>query len=290
MRNHNIDFHCYADDTQLYVPIKPGHMDTGNIQACLSDLRMWMSQNFLQLNDSKSELMIFTPYSPNAELTGNLTSSLGTLSNNHKMKVRNLGVIFDPELSFDHQVTKVVQCCFIQLRQLAKVRPFLTTPDLEKVIHAFISSRLDYCNALYSGISKHNIHRLQLIQNAAARLLTRTKRTDHITPVLAALHWLPVRFRIDFKIALFVFKALHGQAPVYICNLLTPYKPDRRLRSNSKALLEVPKSRLVTKGDRAFAVQAPRLWNSLPEHVRLANSLSSFKSHLKTYFYRMAFS
>ena len=97
-----------------------------------------MSQNFLQLNDSKSELMIFTPYSPNTEITANLMSSLGTLASNQKMKVRNLGVIFDPELSFDHQVTKVVQCCFIQLRQLAKVRPFLTTPDLEKVIHAFI--------------------------------------------------------------------------------------------------------------------------------------------------------
>ncbi len=99
--------------------------------------------------------------------------------------------------SFDAQGTKVVQSCFVQLRHLNKVR-FSSPADLEKVIHAFISSRLDYCKALYSGISRQNIETLQLIQNAAARLLTRTKRSNQVTPVLAALHWLGVNFRTDF--------------------------------------------------------------------------------------------
>ncbi len=94
--------------------------------------------------------------------------------------------------------------------------------DLEKVICAFISSRLDYCNAFYSDISKRNLQRLQLIQNAAARLLTRTKKRDQITQIFAPLHWLPVSFRIYFKILLLVFKALKGQAPVYICDLMVP--------------------------------------------------------------------
>ncbi|KAF7649266.1 hypothetical protein LDENG_00144190, partial [Lucifuga dentata] len=156
-------------------------------------------------------------------------------------------------------------------------------------VHAFISSRLDYCNALYSGISKRNIHRLQLIQNAAAQVLTQSRRSDHITPVLAALHWLPVSFRIDFKILLLVFKALHNQAAAYICDLLTFYKPDGSLRSSDRNLLVVPKSHLVTKGNRASAIRAPRLWNSLPEDLRLAHSVSSFKTGLKTYFYPMAF-
>ena len=107
--------------------------------------------------------------------------------------------------------------------------------------------------------------RLQLIQNAAAWFLTCTKRCDHITLILAALHWLPVSFRIYFKILLLLFKALNGQAPAYICDLLTPFEPNRHLRSFSRALLMVAKSRLVTKGDRdrAFAVHPPRLLNSL---------------------------
>ncbi len=129
-----------------------------------------------------------------------------------------------------------------------------------------------------------------MIQNSAARLLTHTKKRDHITPILASLHCLPVSFRIDFKILLLVFKALKSQAPVYICDLLIPYEPDHCLRSSGRALLLVPKSRLFTKGDRAFAIRAPKLWNSLPGDIRHATTVSSFKSLLKTHFYRMAFS
>ena len=169
-----------------------------------------IAENFLQLNDSKSDIVIMSPSSPSTSIITNLSSSLGTLSNNVQKEAWNLGVIFDSELSFDTRVTKVVQSCFAQLRLLTKIRSFLSSADLEKVNHAFISTRLDYCNTLYSGISRRNIQRLQLIQNAAARFLTCTKRCDHITPILAALHWLPVSFRIDFKILLLVFKALNG--------------------------------------------------------------------------------
>ena len=149
--------------------------------------------------------------------------------------------------------------------------------------------RLDFCNALYSGISKGAIHRLQLVQNAAARLITGTRRSEHITPALAALHWLPVIYRIDFKILLLTFKALNGLAPQYLSELVQPYVPVRQLRSSNLALLEVPNSNMVTKGDRAFAVRAPTLWNCLPVELRLSGSIAIFKSNLKTYFYRKAF-
>ncbi len=188
MCSYDIEFHCYADDTQLYVPVKSGTIDTSHIMSCLIDIKNWMSKNVLQLNDSKSEVLIITPCGPSSASINNLSSSLGALSNSVRKEARN----------FDDQVTKVVQSCFAQLRQLTKIKLFLSFADLEKVIHAFISSRLDYCNALYSGISKRNLQRFQLIQNAAPRLLTHTKKSDHITPILAALHWLPVSFRIDF--------------------------------------------------------------------------------------------
>ncbi len=245
---------------------------------------------FWKLNDSKSEDLIFTPCVPSSASIKYLSSSLGVLSNNVRKEARNLGVVFDSELSFDVQVTKMVQSCFAQLRKLTKIKSFLSLADLEKDINAFISSRLDYCNVLYSGISKRNLQRLQLIQNAAARLLTRTKKRDHITPIIAALDWLPVSFRIDFNILLLVFKTLKGQAPVYICDLLILHEPDRCLRSSGRALLMVPKSQLVTKGDRVFAIRAPTLWNSLPGDIRNATTVSSFKSLLKTHFYHMAFS
>ena len=119
---------------------------------------------------------------------------------------RTLAVILDSILSFEKQIN-IVQSCFYQLRSISKIRSFLLQTDLEKVIHAFISSWLDYYNILYSGLSKKAISRLQLVQNAAAWLLTNTRRQENVSPVLTSLQWLPVSFRIDFKILLITFKA-----------------------------------------------------------------------------------
>ncbi len=123
----------------------------------------------------------------------------------------------------------MVKGSFFHLRSIAKLKQFLPHKDLETVIHAFLTSRLDYCNSLYCGLPQTVIFRLQIVQNAAARLLTGTKKRDHISPILASLHWLPVNFRIDFKIAVFVYKALSGLAPKYISDLLIPYSPQRAL-------------------------------------------------------------
>ena len=286
VRHHNVSFHCYADDTQIYLPLRPG--DPGSLAAilnCLKDINSWMAQNFLQLNNTKTEIILFTP--PNN--ISHYQQALGPLSVNIKPTARNLGVHFDSDLTFIPHINKLVQSCFYHLRSISKIKHMLTPPDLEKVIHALIFSRLDYCNSLLSGINQKSLSRLQLVQNSAARLLTGFNRHQHITPILASLHWLPVCFRIDFKILLITFKARSGLAPSYIADILIPYEPARSLRSSGGALLTVPKSRLKTKGDRAFATRAPRLWNALPEEIRLAGSVDSFKSLLKTHFYRCAF-
>lgn len=286
IRKHNIHFHCYADDTQLYLPLNTSNPNClASLKACLADLQNWMSANFLQLNSNKSEILLFGPLTSRSQLH----NCLDSMSANVTPIAKNLGVLLDSDLRLEAQVKTVVRTCFFHIRNIHRIRPILSTPNLHKVVNALISSRLDYCNALYSTLNKGSIYRLQLVQNAATRLITGTRRSEHITPVLAALHWLPVTFRIDFKILLLTFKALNGLAPQYLTDLLDPHIPVRRLRSSGAALLDVPTSRLVTKGDRAFAVRAPTLWNSLPLDIRVANSIGIFKTKLKTHFYRKAF-
>lgn len=133
------------------------------------------------------------------------------------------------------------------------------------------------------------LRRLQLVQNAAARLLTNTCKREHITPILSSLHWLPVSFRVDFKILLFVFKALNGLAPPYITEMLTLRQSNRALRSTNQLLLEVPRTRYRLWGDRAFSVAGPSLWNKLPADIRTITDLGLFKAKLKTYLFRLAF-
>ncbi len=145
---------------------------------------------------------------------------------------------------------------------------------------------IDYCNALLAGASKATLNKLQVVQNSAARILTRTRMRDHITPVLESLHWLPVSFRVDFKILMLTYKALHGLAPQYLSELLIPYTPTRDLRSSETGLLTVPLTRLRSMGDRAFSSLAPKLWNSLPIEIRQAKTISTFKSRLKTHFFK----
>ncbi len=188
--SHKVSYHIYADDTQLYFPLKSGSDSVSSLLACLEDIKNWMENNFLQLNQNKTEVILFGP----SHLLQNLRPTLGPLEDNICEKVKNLGVIFDPELKFDKQINSVVRTSFLQLRGLRKLKSFLSFNDLEVVIHAFISIRLDYCNSLYAGINQFSLSRLQLVQNAAARFLTGTKKREPLTPVLASLHWLPVKF------------------------------------------------------------------------------------------------
>ncbi len=138
--------------------------------------------------------------------------------------VKNLGVILDSILSFENHISNVTKTAFFHPRNIAKLRNMLPVSDAEKLVHAFMTSRLDYCNVLLGGCPASSINKLQIVQNAAARVLTRSRKYDHITPILESLHWLPIKFRISNKILLLTYRALNGLAPVYLTSLLSRYK------------------------------------------------------------------
>ncbi len=132
-------------------------------------------------------------------------------------------MLFDSNLSFDSHVSSICKTVFFYLKNISKLRPMLSMSNAEMLINAFMTSRLDYCNALLGGCSARSIDKLQMVQNAAARVLTRTRKYDRISPVLSTLHWLPIKHCIDFKILLITNKALNGLAPQYLSELLSHY-------------------------------------------------------------------
>ena len=184
----------------------------------------------------------------------------------------------------DNHIMSICKAANFQLYHLSRIGKYLTPEALCIAVHAFISSRIDYCNGVLVGLLQSSTSQLQHIMNCAAHLIMGIKKLEHITLVLESLHCLPVHFRIQFKIMCLVFKVLHGQAPVYISDALTNYVPSLVLRSEDKGLLVVPRVRTKKYGERAFAYAAPYLFNTLSEDIHLAKSLESLRLSLKPTF------
>ena len=173
---------------------------------------------------------------------------------------------------------------------LRKLKHHLTRPAMHTLVQAFVISRLDYANALYHGIPDCQMKKLQRVQNMAARLLCNLSLNDHISPALIELHWLPVKQRCVYKLAVLTFKCLHESGPSYLKDLLSTSNTSRSLRSSNQNNLRIPTAKLKYAGERSFRVAAPRIWNSLPGHVKSTDSINIFKSKLKFYLFNLAYS
>ena len=175
---------------------------------------------------------------------------------------------------------------FEEPHQLDRISPKV----LQDLFTAIIIFHLDYCNSVFTGLPADQIARLQQIQNNAARLVMKKRKRDHVTPLLKLkeLHWLPVKFRCQYKIATLAYRHFEGSLPPYLSSSLCTYEPSRSLRSSKEKLLKIPKRNLKSFGERSFSFMAPSVWNSLPADLRNLPTLSQFKSNLKTFLFAQA--
>ena len=198
---------------------------------------------------------------------------------------RNLRTWFDSNLNLQEQIHSTCKSRFFHLCNIRRIQKYLSQESARTQVHAFIIGRIDYCNGLLFALPSFHLLKLQRLQNAAARLITNVPRYSHITPVLRSLHWLPVKFRIDFKILLLTFKVIYGHAPGYSIDLIAiKEQPCDNFRSASGLRLKYPGLKLKkTLGDRAFSSAAPNLWKNLPLDIRLVDTFERFKSLLITH-------
>ena len=190
----------------------------------------------------------------------------------------------------EDQVKSVYKQGFYHIKNLWRIRKFLNEEQANVAAHAFITSKLDYGNALLGGAPKFLINKMQLVQNAAARVVTKTGKYEHISHKLRDMKWLPVAYRIKYKLNVLTWKAQNGQAPEYISDLISERAHGIDLRSGKSKVLNVPKTNLKTIGDKAFSVVAPKSWNLLPKELRMSGKLQSFKAGLKSLYLKEAYS
>ena len=259
----------------------------------------WMSANLLALNPSKTEFILFgTPHQLSKLKNTSLALASGT-NITPSSSARNLGFTFDTHLSYHNQISALSKACFYHIRDLRRIRQYLSVSTAANIATSLVHSKLDYCNSLYLNLPQTELNRLQHIQNALARVVTNTRLHDHITPSLQSLHWLKIHERITYKVMSITYNVLNTSKPNYLSSLLS-LQPARNTRSSRLVTLYPPavtSSRAIL--NRSFSYSAPRLWNSLPAKLRLPKcvdspglnllSKSTFLTKLKTHLFTQSY-
>ena len=239
-----------------------------------------MHEFFLKLNANKTKILVIRPASLSRVICIKGTFIDGTCIR-FVDSAKNLGIILDEELSFSKQVTKLVKSCYFTIRDLSRIKPFLTLQQLQTSVCACVFSKIDYCNALYFAIGENLLDKLQSVQNSAARLLKKKCGRYNVSTreYIRKYHWLRVRERIIFKMCLHMHKGMHHRnSPDWLQNLIAYNVSERMLK-----LEQLPfKS---SYGKRSFTRTGPRLWNLLPAKVKDHTDTVKFKNALKTFLF-----
>lgn len=249
-----------------------------------------MSSNFLCLNEDKTEVLLIASKSNHQKL--NIpTVPIGESNIEVAQQAKNIGFIFDSVMDGKAQLSQICKSGWFHLSRIGRIRCYLDQKATESLVHSFITSRIDFNNCLLIGLPKTLLRKVQILQNSAARLIKKIPKRSHISGTLQELHWLPVAHRIDYKVILTVFKALHQLAPQYISDLLS-VKPDEhslryRVNDQNRLVVTVPKGKIYSC--RNFKIVAPKLWNDLPVVLRNCDELNKFKRLLKTHLFKQAY-
>jgi hypothetical protein len=301
IQSTSVDHHLYADDTQLFISFKPVNIVNAieSLQAAFRAVSDWMSPNLLALNPSKTEFLLIGTRQQLAKIADISLALTPDTTLKPAKSARNLGFIFDTHLSYHDQISSLTKACFYHIRDLRRIRPCLDYTTAANIATSLVHSKLDYCNSLYLNLPKTELNRLQQIQNTLARVVSQSKRHEHITPTLQTLHWLKISERITFKIASITYSVLHTSQPQYLSRLLT-LQSARSTRSSKLVTLYPPaitSNRAIL--NRSFSYSAPQIWNSLPAELRQPStdnkpghnklSKSTFLSKLKTYLFNQSY-
>ena len=298
---YGLKIKLYADDSQLYIsfhPQRPSELDdvTKRINACLEEIKTWMVNNYMKLNEDKTELLIMgrphilKKFDLEVSLQFGSTVIIPTECKGDNWK--SLGVKLDRSLTMERQINSVKQKCYWTMTNLRTIGRYLDESVKLMMVKQLVVSKIDYCNALYMNLPKTRLKKLgSLLNNGVRFIYNVTDRDVDLLPYYKKAHILPIQERIFFKVCLLAYKIIHGSAPPYLQELVErDCNEAGRTRSTSTVddfRLKVPKIPLMNPSlmSRRFTYYAPISWNSLPLEIRSISTVFTFKRILKNYLY-----
>ena len=280
----------YSDNSQLHVSFASGTAAALNgLQSCLVSVQAWMLRNKLKLNPDKTEFLLIGNEWQQSKYLSTFPIELFGLKTNPAKSARNLGVIFDKNFTFCSHISAVCSSWFYRMQDLRYIHCHLDLDSAKLLAAALVSSCLGYCNSLLYGITDIDLTRLQQrVQNWLARLVTECPPFTCSVPLLRSLHWLPVRFIMLFKINLLTYKTLREKQPVIFTPCWLHHSHPVHWDQVTIIVCQSLGSRLTQVVD-LFMLVPPFLWNNLPLSVHSATSVATFKKHLKTHLFDLAF-
>ena len=287
----------YADDSQIYVELKHGTDWQNNkysIEACLSEIQSWMYANYLKINESKTDLIIFNPARQPYNVSSHSSDFNIDFNNNEVQKsesVTVLGLTLTANINLKSFITLKCKSCNFQLQNLKSVKNSLDQDLRFMLINSLVLSKLDYCNAVLAACTQTEIQRLQVVMNDCVRFVFSLRRNVHITEYRKRLHLLPVKHRIVHKLCTLAHKIVNGIAPSYLCEMYQCYMPTANMTlrygvGRDNLMLQFVGGELPNK---CVFLKLMNTWNTLPVSLRSVNPADKFKKQLKTHLFREAY-
>jgi hypothetical protein len=286
---HSVKYVIYADDIQLFISAHPSSINSifNQLEKCINDLQLWLSSKQLIMNPNKTELILLGRNKDLAALSPALELTVCNVKIKPKSNIRDLGFMLDSNLSMEAQITAACRTSLYYLRAISRQRIFLSKQCAERLVHAFVFSRLYYCPSLLHIINKKLECKVQRVVNYAMRVVEMLPRASPVAPYFLTRKWLLIHQQIHQRAAIIVYTALRYGEPYQIASLLKLNNAESQTslttrRSADATLLKTIHGRTKV-GDSAFSAASTKLWNALPRTVRESKSLSTFRNNLRDY-------
>ena len=292
---YGLKLHMFADDMQLYISFQRSHISSSisNIEHCLRHIKLWMSSNFLKINEDKTKFLVISPKNNNCNMFTDLCISFGGSIIEPSPTATNLGVTLDSSMTMCSYINSITSKGYFYLHNFYRVADKLTYTLKVQLVTTYILPLLDYNNILLFSATTLYRTKLQKLLNNAVRFIfnmsDKRMRRKSISPYLKKLHILPIESRIIYKLCLLVYKSVNGLAPKYLSDLIEPKISYAELRSSNDFFCLDYKLPHSMYGEHAYSYIAPYYWNKLPLNLRMAPSVEVFKTSLKTHLFSIAF-